>query len=171
MRRLFALIRHWCTTEHGLCFLLILAAGLIAVTPLIAENAAPIYFPPTLGVPAVDALPLIDRELTPGYAAAHTVRSALYMEEIGQGDGSLLWDPGEFAGTPFLAEWEARALSPFSAPIGFSLPGGCASKYAARSCGASPDPPSCGSEAATSAAKAPSDRLSDCMARGVAMSR
>lgn len=117
MRRLFALIRHWCTTEHGLCFLLILAAGAVAVAPLIAEGAAPIYFPPTLGVPFVDATPLIDSEQTPGYAAAHAVRSALYIEEIGHGDGSILWDPGEFAGTPFLAEWDARALSPFSLPI------------------------------------------------------
>ncbi len=117
MRRLLALVKKWFTTEHGVCFLLILGAGIAAVAPLVIEKAAPVYFPPTLSVPSVGATPIIDNDQTPGFGAAHAIRSVLYLEQIGHEEGSMLWDPGEFAGTPFLAEWNTRALSPFSLPI------------------------------------------------------
>jgi hypothetical protein len=117
MRRLLALLAQWFTTEHGVCLLLIVFAGTLAIAPLVVDNAAPLFLPPTLAVPAIEDLPLLDPARTADYAAAHETRSYLYLAEIGRGRGSTAWDPGEFAGAPFLAQWDTRALSPFSLPV------------------------------------------------------
>ncbi len=119
MRRLMALLAQWFTTEHGVCLLLIVWVGTLAIIPLALDNAAPLDLSPTLAVPAIGDTPLIDSGRTEDYAAAHTARSYLYLAEIGLGRGSSLWDPREFTGTPFLAQWDTRALSPFSLPVYF----------------------------------------------------
>lgn len=117
MRRLLALFAKWFTTEHGICLLLILLAGTLAITPMAIDDAAPFAISNALDVPAIEARSIVDPMRSTEYAAAHWARSALYIESIGRGTGALLWDRSEFTGVPFLAEWDTRALSPFSIPI------------------------------------------------------
>ncbi len=117
MRRLFALLASWFTTEHGICLLLILFVGTLAIAPAALDGAAPLHISASMDVPAIEARSNIDPERSAEYAAAHWARSALYLEDIGRGNGSILWDRGEFTGVPFLAQWDTRALSPFSVPI------------------------------------------------------
>jgi len=117
MRKLFALLASWSTTEHGLCLILIFFAGILAIAPGAIDGAAPFAISPTVDLPAIETQPILDPERSATYSAAHWARSVLYIEDIGRGKGSMLWDRGEFAGVPFLAEWDTRALSPFSIPI------------------------------------------------------
>jgi hypothetical protein len=75
-----------------------------------------------------------------------------FMNQAARSGQSLLWDPMEAAGTPFMAQWRTRVFSPFSIPFHF-LPfavalrlsillklaaAGCCAYYAARRFGLSP---------------------------------
>lgn len=115
MRRFLALIAQWFSTEHGICMTLLAGAGVLAIAPLIVEGAIPLELPASISIPRVGQS--MDGETSQDYVSAHAFRSYRYMRAIGRGEGAVLWNPRDYTGTPFLAEWNTRALSPFSIPF------------------------------------------------------
>jgi hypothetical protein len=119
MDRLFLLVRQWFTREHVVCFAAILACAIVAAAPAALRDAAPVSFPETLSVPEVGEGLITDPARTADYRSARTIQSYQYMREITAGRGSILWNPNEYAGTPFLGAWDTRVFSPFSVPFYF----------------------------------------------------
>ncbi len=117
VRRLFALIRQSITREHAICLSVIVVCAIASALPGALRGSAPVAFPKTLSVPEIGQGLITDPEHATEYRAARTIQSYLYLHEIARGRGSILWNPKEYAGTPFLASWDTRVFSPFSVPF------------------------------------------------------
>ncbi len=117
MRRLFALIRHWFTREHAVCLGAIAVCAVVSSSTGMLDGSAPVAFPATLSIPEIGDGLITDPEKTADYRAARTIQSYQYLRETARGRGSILWNPNEYGGTPFLAAWDTRVFSPFSVPF------------------------------------------------------
>lgn len=117
MRRLLALLHQGFTREHAVCLSALFVCALLSAGPAVLQNAAPVAFPEILSIPEIGQGLITDPLKTSHYRAARSIESYSYMHEITRGRGSILWDPNEYAGTPFLAAWDSRVFSPFSLPF------------------------------------------------------
>lgn len=115
MRQFLKLLAQWLSTEHGVCFVLMVGAALLAITPLLLEGALPIDLPEDIAAPRPGTA--VTAEQTEAYSAFETFRAYRYMRAIARDEGAVLWNPNDYTGVPFLAEWRTRALSPFSLPF------------------------------------------------------
>ncbi len=117
--------------ESGLCLLLLVGAAAALVFPALSAGRIPISTDTALFLaPWEDARPLGLNAPGDPQAADHANRFypwyAFIADAAARGD-SVLWNPLENGGFPFLAVWQTRALSPFSAPfyllpVKFALP-------------------------------------------------
>lgn len=116
MRRQY---RAW--LEFLICLGVLLALPLIMLAPVISGTQVPMALRSVLSeAPWQDAQPA---GLTPADSAFEEVQAHRYypwyafLSESAQAGESLLWNPRESGGMPFLALWRTRALSPFSLPF------------------------------------------------------
>ena len=120
MRQSLKKSKEFLLSEGGLCLLLLLATALLVTHPLLFQGRVPI------GGEGLSGLPPWQGERGPAHPEdpdASDLEFARYYaafkflsDTLRRGD-SLLWDPGQQAGVPFLAQWWTRCLSPFSLPF------------------------------------------------------
>ncbi len=107
-------------SEGSLCLLVLLAAAVIVAHPLLFQGRVPIGGAGLSGLPPWEGG---QGAANPEASGASDLESARYYaafrflsDTVRNGD-SLLWNPGQQAGVPFLAQWWTRCLSPFSLPF------------------------------------------------------
>ncbi|MFP4173715.1 MAG: hypothetical protein ACLFV4_12465 [Candidatus Hydrogenedentota bacterium] len=142
--------------ETGACVLVLAAATLAVFSPVVLEDQVPISMDSILSLPPwEDAEP--DATLSKPSQEDRVAAERFYPWRVFQTTAasereSILWNPYEHGGSPFLAMWRTHALSPFSAPF-YLLPpapglqvsvllkvfaAGCCALYAARRLGLAP---------------------------------
>ncbi len=113
-------LRQALISENALCLFLLFLAAILITHPLLFQGKVPIGGNGLTGLPPweygqtatdVEAPTASDLEFARYYA------SFRFLSDTVRGGGSLLWDPGQQAGVPFLAQWWTRCLSPFSLPF------------------------------------------------------
>lgn len=114
----FAALRN---RETGLCLLVVVGMALLAAAPFVLRDSIPLD---TRGVfslsPWQEAAPLDyapDSGTPASRAALRYYAWSRFMHESAMNDDSLLWNPYEDTGSPFLAVWRTRCMSPFSLPL------------------------------------------------------
>jgi len=142
--------------ETAVCVLVLAGATLAVFSPVVLDDQVPVSMDSIFTLPPweeaePDAViahpPQEDRVATERFYPWQTFLSTAASERE-----SILWNPYEHSGMPFLAMWRTRALSPFSAPF-YVLPpaaglqvsvllkvfaAGCCALYAARRLGLAP---------------------------------
>ncbi|MFP6581366.1 MAG: hypothetical protein VCD00_02285 [Candidatus Hydrogenedentota bacterium] len=111
---------------HLASILFITLVGLIVAAPTLAGRSLPLdlsALPPT---GQLDATVALDSETLDYYGRTHA--SSVYpgyafIAQTAATNQSVLWNPYEYMGTPFMAAWKTRCFSPFTIPFYlFSLP-------------------------------------------------
>ena len=108
--------------ENALCVLLLAGLAVAVLYPVWRDNAVP------EDLHAIFSLPPWEEAAPEGVEAAPDEKDWLshrhypwrhFLAASSQSGESLLWNPLENGGLPFLALWRSRVLSPFSAPYYF----------------------------------------------------
>lgn len=102
--------------------LFITLAGLIVAAPTLSGSSLPLDLAALPPVGELEPPVALDSDTLDFYGRTHTSKVypayAFIAHSAARGD-SVLWNPMEYMGTPFLAAWKTRCLSPFSIPFYF----------------------------------------------------
>ena len=142
--------------ETGACVLVLAAATVAVFSPVVLDDQVPVAMDSIFTLPPWEdaepnaALSTSSRE--DRVAAERFYPWQTFLSMAASEGESILWNPYEHSGLPFLAMWRTRALSPFSIPF-YLLPpaaglqisvllkifvAGCCALYAARRLGLAP---------------------------------
>jgi len=112
--------------EHVFCMGALVGVALLAFHPIVLRDEVPLparalleyapwepAMPPGAGIPHDPAAKLQMWRYYPWY---------VFLSDAAARGDSILWNPLEGCGIPFLALWESRCLSPFSLPFYFFPP-------------------------------------------------
>lgn len=106
--------------EGTLCAVAIVLAALFVYGGQYRSGAVPFDLSATLAMPPWQDAQPAGQDITPDtLTAAQAQRYYPWYAWINSGQ-SMLWNNSEGLGTPFLAAWYTRALSPFSLPLYFT---------------------------------------------------
>ena len=120
MRKVLNQFRGLLSIEDRICVFLLFSVAILVTYPLLFQGRVPIGGDGLSGLPpwedgevasAVETTSDIDLEFARYYGAFR------FLSDTVRNGDSLLWNPGQFAGVPFLAQWWTRCLSPFSLPF------------------------------------------------------
>jgi Bacterial membrane protein YfhO len=111
------------TLEYAVCLTVIVGVAAAALFPAIFQGKVPVSTAPIFHLP-----PWEDAEVSGGVDATSDSPQAelmatryypwfLFLNQAAQKGDSILWNPYESCGLPFLALWRTRCLSPFSVPF------------------------------------------------------
>jgi hypothetical protein len=110
--------RNRAVLENLLCVLLLALLPVVAFWPTLLRGTLPLDLEHILFLPPWQEARPAGMEL-PQEPNALQQAQVLYpqYQHMASVDSSLLWNPAQGLGTPFLALWRTRVLSPFSVPL------------------------------------------------------
>jgi hypothetical protein len=107
--------------EDAVCLGILLVVALVALWPAVFQGQVPYATRSVLfQTPWEAARPEGMSRPLDAHEQIQAVRYYpwhVYLASVARGEGSLLWNPLEGCGQPFLAVWRTRCLSPFSIPF------------------------------------------------------
>ena len=118
--------RNRAVLENLLCVLLLAVLPVVAFWPAAVRGELPLDLQSILFLPPWEDARPTGLELSQDpQARLQAQRLFPELQYINEAGNSLLWNPKEALGTPFLALWRTRVLSPFTLPVHFIplLPG------------------------------------------------
>ncbi|MBN2311791.1 MAG: YfhO family protein [Candidatus Hydrogenedentes bacterium] len=114
-------LRYRAALERGLCLAALILAAAGALYPIVFQGRVPVSTDAILSLTPWEQARPADvaavEDPQPSATARRLYPWFVFLHDTVQRGDSLLWNPCEACGLPFLALWRSRCLSPFSIPF------------------------------------------------------